>query len=208
MSTFSICSTEGEKIRKGGGAPSGVLRGSRAGRLTENTPGAAQGRRCRWSHKACLPPWDAAHSGNGTQAWSGALRSSRWRAADLLPSGRRASTIPLPPLAVTRKPAFITDRIARPLALAMTCAAKDEGRVHPDGSDLGTELCFPDPGPPVTEDNPPQESLKPLVALTRQERCSEILRWPQEMRAWNETVLMSSSRGNNLEISINLERNV
>lgn len=42
----------------------------------------------------------------------------------LLPSGRRASTIPLPPRAVTRNPAFITDRTARPLALAITWAAK------------------------------------------------------------------------------------
>lgn len=42
----------------------------------------------------------------------------------LLPSGSRANTIPLPPRAVTRNPAFITDRTARPLALAITWAAK------------------------------------------------------------------------------------
>lgn len=59
----------------------------------------------------------------------------------------------------------------------------------------------------VTGENPPQESLKPWVALTRQERCSESLQRPQEMRAWDETMLMSS-RTNNLDISINLERNV
>lgn len=42
--------------------------------------------------------------------------------ADQDPSGRRARTIPLPPLAVTRNPAFTTDRMARPLALAITWA--------------------------------------------------------------------------------------
>lgn len=38
----------------------------------------------------------------------------------LLPLGRRANTIPLPPRAVTKNPAFITDKTARPLALAIT----------------------------------------------------------------------------------------
>lgn len=85
--------------------------------------------------------------------------------------------------------------------------------MHPDGPALGTELCLRDPGllvlvAQVTGENPPQESLKPLVALTRQERCSESLQRPQEMRASDETMLMSSRRTNNLDISINLEHNV
>lgn len=40
----------------------------------------------------------------------------------LLPLGRRANTIPLPPRAVTKNPALITDKTARPLALAITWA--------------------------------------------------------------------------------------
>lgn len=32
--------------------------------------------------------------------------------------------------------------------MAMTCAAKEEGSVHPDGPALGTELCLRDPGLP------------------------------------------------------------
>lgn len=51
------------------------------------------------------------------------LCSAARRSMDLLPSGRRANTMPLPPLAVTRNPAFITDRTARPLAVAITWAA-------------------------------------------------------------------------------------
>lgn len=53
--------------------------------------------------------------------------SAEGRSIDLLPSGRRASTMPLPPLAVTRNPAFITDRTARPLAVAITWAAGGKG---------------------------------------------------------------------------------
>lgn len=37
-----------------------------------------------------------------------------------MPLGRRANTIPLPPRAVTKNPALITDKTARPLALAIT----------------------------------------------------------------------------------------
>lgn len=50
---------------------------------------------------------------------------------DLLPSGRRARTIPLPPLAVTRNPALITERMARPLALAITWATRRKANRKP-----------------------------------------------------------------------------
>ena len=39
-------------------------------------------------------------------------------------------------------------------------------------------------------------------------RVLRILQWTQEMRHWEETVLISSSRTNNLEISINLQHNL
>lgn len=45
-----------------------------------------------------------------------------WENVNLLPLGRRANTIPLPPRAVTKNPALITDKTARPLALAITLA--------------------------------------------------------------------------------------
>lgn len=44
---------------------------------------------------------------------------------NLPPFGRRASTIPLPPRAVTKNPALITDKIARPFALAITWATNN-----------------------------------------------------------------------------------
>lgn len=43
----------------------------------------------------------------------------------LLPSGRRAITIPLPPRAVIMNPALMTDKIASPWALAITWAYMD-----------------------------------------------------------------------------------
>lgn len=56
-------------------------------------------------------------------------------------------------------------------------------------------------------ENPPQESLKPWVALTRQGEVLRKFLRPQEMRAWDETMLMSG-KVINLDISINLEHNV
>ena len=155
MSTFSICSTEGrENMYRRGHA----FRCSERlpGWLTHKHPGSGP-REAVPVGPENLPPsrgnmfaWKQNTSGRGSLLLPGksltlSLCSSRGR--DLLPSGRRASTIPLPPLAVTRNPAFITERMARPLALAMTCAAKEES-VRPDGSGLGMELCLPDPGLP------------------------------------------------------------
>lgn len=148
MSTFSICSTEGrENMYRRGHA----FRCSERlpGWLTHKHPGSGP-RKAVPVGPENLPPSRGNMfaskqntSGRGSLLLPGIV-------TDLLPSGRRASTIPLPPLAVTRNPAFITERMARPLALAMTCAAKEES-ARPDGSGLGVEPYFPDPGLPGSQ---------------------------------------------------------